>query len=473
MLKSSRWLLAGTLLLSGLPQVVSNVQAQVILSGGVNETYDDNIFLETGDGTPPPIVLDSQLANPTSSGTVPEQVDGKKNSDFLTNVTLGASGAPHLMRGIQSTMGATVGGVFFADQTDYDQMTLNTDLTLRSQHELIPEPFYFNLGSQIRSQSNDSTIAQGTATRLTQVHYASLEAGAQNVTIAPSTTWGLGYRLAYTDYLGDFRFTDRADQNLGPYENRLTNQGSDYFVNGVNTTFDHNFSKQTTGGIGVALNDIIFTDVAGSNGLNNSASQLDRDELVPSARVNYQATKALSFNGSVGYNFTRYKEDRVPTTVFVTEADGTQTSFQQAGSKDQDSFLFSAGSGYTLDPGTNFFINANQSTSPDLNGNRLITRAVTLTGMKTLTDRLRGSLSGRYLQYNAGQSLQNSNDRYEMTLALSYSITPSVALSSGWTYANQQLGSNSLSQRAALSTEDYSVNRFFVGLSAGFLGIPN
>ena len=466
-------LLSFSAVLGGFPGLDWEAQAQVVLSAGVNETYDDNIFLENGDGTPPPIVVDSQLTNPNATIIPPDQADGKKNSDFLTNLNFGASGAPSLVRGLQSTLAANVGGIFFADNSDYDRLTLNTDLELRSQKELLPDPFYVNLSSQIRSQANDSTVAQGTATRMTQVHYASLDAGVRGIDVTRDTKWGLGYRLGYTDFLGDFRFSDSADSNLGPYENRLQNQGSDYFSNGVSTSFDHTFSKQLTGSLGAALNDISFVNVDSSNSVNQSSSQLDRDEFVPSAKLRYQATKALSFDGSAGYNFTRYKDDPAPTTVFVVDQNGNQTPVVRSNSRDQDSFLFSAGSGYNLDAGTNFYLGVNQSTTPDLNGNRLITRAVTLNGTKTLTDRLRGNVSARYLQFNAGQSLTNSNDRYEFTLGLNYSVTTSVAINTGWTYANQQAANDNLSQRVLLSAEDYAVNRFFVGLSAGFLGIPN
>lgn len=448
-------------------------EAQVVLSGGVTETYDDNIFLEKGNGLPPVILQDSQAGDPSLVLSAPTEADGKKNDDFLTDVHVGASGAPLLFRGVKSSMGATVGGIFFADQSDYDRATLNADLDLRSQKELIPEPFFVGVGTQIRSQSNNASVGQGTATRLSEVLYSNLDLGVRSVRVARDTTWGAGYRFGYVNYLGDFTFKSNPNDNLGPLGDRFRNQGSDYITNTVSTAFDEQISKRFSATLGVALTDFVVTDANSSGVVNSTSNDLDRDELTPSLTGRYIISKDFTADGSVGYNMTRYQNDRSSVQAVVINPDGTQTVINEGRSNNSDSFIFTAGTSYSPDPGTALRLGVDQTTTPDVNGERLITRGVTFSGVETLTDRLRGSLSARYLQYGVGSNLTNPTDRWEFTAALQYSITPSVSLNTGYQFADQSIEKNNLEQRAIFTTEDYQSNRIFLGLSAGFVGLEN
>ncbi len=447
-------------------------QCQVVISGGVTETYDDNIFLESGDGVPPPIIFDSELETPETTLQLPETVDGKKDSDFLTDVQFTASGAPNLLRGLKSTLSGTVGAIFFADHGDQDRLTLNTDLNFQTTNELIPDPFFVAVSSSIRSQANDASVAQGTASRLTQTHYAALELGARNVQLMRDLNWGAGYRLGYSDFLGDFTFSDN-DDDLGALQNRFRNQGSDYLTNTVSTNFQDQFTKRLRGTLSFAFNHITFTKVETNDVVTTEEDQLDRTEFVPTAQLEYQVSDKVSVDGAAGYNFATFQEEQTPRTVTITNADGTQSTVLQARDKNQDSLIFSGGLTYAPTTATNFRVGANQYATVDIDGNRLVTRSVSLTGVHTLTDELRANASGRFLQYNISQDLDNPIDRYEFTLGLQYSITPSVALNGGWSYSTQIVDEGDLSQRVLLTAEDYTDNRFFIGLNAGFVGLLN
>ena len=199
--------------------------------------------------------------------------------------------------------------------------------------------------------------------------------------------------------------------------------------------------------------------------VNSTSNDLDRDELTPSLTGRYIISKDFTADGSVGYNMTRYQNDRSSVQAVVINPDGTQTVINEGRSNNSDSFIFTAGTSYSPDPGTALRLGVDQTTTPDVNGERLITRGVTFSGVETLTDRLRGSLSARYLQYGVGSNLTNPTDRWEFTAALQYSITPSVSLNTGYQFADQSIEKNNLEQRAIFTTEDYQSNRIFLGLS--------
>jgi hypothetical protein len=222
--------------------VSTQAQAQVAISVGIQELYDDNVYLEDDSRSLPPELSDpNNLPEGTTADSL-EPIDGDKNSDFITVPSVSIATALPTGQNIDSALEASLAALIFADRTDESRLAIDSHLTFASSETLLPEPFSVRLSSVLNSQSSDISVAEGSPARQSQSHTANLTLGV--------TDWGFGknwylssnYGLTRYDYLEEFTFDDREDR---PFEER----GSDYFKNGIGLQLRNEVSKRLTAGL--------------------------------------------------------------------------------------------------------------------------------------------------------------------------------------------------------------------------------
>jgi hypothetical protein len=450
--------------------IADKAQAQVVISTGVQEVYDDNIFLEDDKGTPPPFVLDSQLGTPGSTFIPPKQVNGDPDDDFITNLYVGVSGPIPLSPHIKSAGEVKVGGLIFADNSNQDRMTLDSTLSFATEKTLLPDPYYVEVQNTVRSQASDITAADGTATRQAQTMETSLGFGVREVQLGAATKGALGYRFAYNNFLGDFTFSNADEENLGPYEDRVKVRGSDYFTNSIDGTIDHDVTDKWKAGVFAGVHDYKFTHVESNDLEDRDASDQDRIEGTTGLKTSYQISEQVSAGASAGVNYSHLNTRPDDVSITIVDEDGTTTTVERPGEQNDTAFIFGANLNYAPDPASLIRLAVDQGRNTDVDGTQIITRTASLDASKAIGDRVKLAAGGKYLQYNIGSSLSNPTDRYEFTLSAQYSLTESLALNAGWNYVNQNVDENNLSQRLLFASDDYESNRFFIGLTAGLVG---
>ena len=445
-------------------------RAQLVISTGVEEVYDDNIFLENDSGVPPPFVVDSQLGSSNTVIIPPKQVDGTLDDDFITNLYIGFSGPIPLTPYLKSSAEAKVGGIIFADNTDESRMTLDTTLDFQTEKTLLPDPWYAELKNQIQSRANDINSAEGTATRQAQTMVSSLALGVRDVKLAQATKFGLGYTFAYNDFLGDFTFSNSDELDLGPFAARVKIRGSDYITNALDSNLDQTLSEKWTAGLFAGVRNFTFTHVESSDLLPQQTSDLDRTEFSTGVKTSYQISQQVSAGASAGLNYS-HLEHRPDDVIFsVISDDGTITQVMRPGKQNDTAFIFGANLNYAPDVTSLLRLAIDQTRSTDVDGSQLITRSVSMDASKGVGDRFKLAAGGKFLQYNIGTTISDPSERYEFTLSAEYSITEALALTAGWNYVNQNVDEKNVTQRLVFASEDYEGNRFFIGLTAGLLG---
>lgn len=447
----------------------SSAEAQVVISAGVQEIYDDNVFLENDNGTPPPVVLDDSLSDPELVIDPPEQVNGDPDEDYITNVFLGFSGPVPISPHVKAAIEGKVGALIFAEQNDESRMTVDAVFNLSSEKTLIPDPYYVDSKVALQSRSSDITAADGTATKQAQTLLASLGFGLRSLEIAPETKLGVGYTFAYNDFLGEFTFKDRED-DLGPFDNRVEPQGSDYITNSLDSTLERDLTAQWKAGLYAGVTDYVFTDVE-TNDLDDKAEEdVDRTEGNFGVRSTYQVTEKLSAGASVGMNLSHLKTKPDDVFIVVVGDDGSQTQVLTERDQNDVSLTFGGNLNYAPDPASLIRLAVDQARRTDLDGDRLITRSATLDASKGFGDRFKLAAGGRFLQYNIGDSISNPTERWELTASMQYSLTESLALVAGYNYVNQDADEQNLEQRLLFASEDYEGSRVFIGLTGGLVG---
>lgn len=444
---------------------ISAANAQTVLTLGVQEIYDDNIYLEDDKK----IDL-SAVPNLPKDFKLPEQIDGNPQDDLITNVYLGASGDIPLSSAIKSSGEIKLGTLIFADQTDESRLTLDGLLTLDSEKSLIPAPFSISIINSIKSQSNGIGVADGTSTKQSETYSGSIVLGANDMKLSNTTDLDIGYTFNYNKFLEDFTFNNKNEEDLGAFENRIKSTGSDYFVNAVNASLTELVTENFEAGLFSGFNNYTYTNVESAGSITLDESDLDRNEAVGGVKGKYLISKELTFGANVGVNYSRLKNEPDAVTVPVQQADGSIENVTFDGQQDDTALIFGANLAYSPNASTNFMLTVDQNRRTDVDGDRLITRTVGLDGTKSIGDRWKLSAGGRYLQYNIGDSLDNPTDRFDVTTAIQYSLTESIALSCGWNYTKQDADKSNASQTLFDTTDDYEGNRFFIGISSGLIG---
>ena len=457
------------LVVAALP---GNAQAQVSVTLGAQEMYDDNIFLEDDVKRPPFVITDDLIEEDVKRGRVPtllgEEIDGEKNDDLITTLSLGIAGnVPVLQQYATTTAQGQVAFLLFADQSSQDRVTLDGRIESEATEAFLRKPYYANLLNEFTSSSGDVSSAQGTATRTTQVYTLTGRSGIRNVEIAPKTDYSLGYIGSLHLFLGELRFEEE-----GPGE--VEEQGADYHSHTAETEVGYDVTKDLrvalVGNAGVQL----FTNAETSDIDEDLRDEntLDRANYTGTANVRYQATQKVNLNGSVGVSQSNRFETPQPTEVTTFDRKGVPTTVTIEREKNDTTLIFRAGVDYDFEPGSKLQAGVEQSVGTDIDGDRIATRSVYGNGTKEITDRLSFILAGRYLQYSIDDALQNAVDRFEGSTSLNYLLTQQVSLQLGYNYVDQKTDDNQLEDQLSLRAEDYKANRVFIGVNAGFVGLP-
>jgi hypothetical protein len=354
----------------------------------------------------------------------------------------------------------------FADQSDESRLTLDFDFSLAVASGLLPEHVGIGINSSLTSGSNSVRTAEGTSSRSSENLDNSLNLSYTGVEVAPMTTFGTSYTLTRHDFLGEFLFNESDTRDLSP----LTEErGADYLSNAVNITLDRQFTQALTGGIDLGVANYVFSGVE-SSGL-DSGQEPDRTDFSAAITNGYVASKAVSLRSSVGVTLSHLKDEPTPVTVTTVDPTGTSTTALETPSKDNTSLTFDFGVNYAPQAGTSLSTGINQSVGTDIDGKRTLVRTVSLNGAQDLGERLGASLGLAFVQFDEKENLGNSSDRFEASAALTYSITEAISLALGYNYANQN--TDSASQELSFGTNDYQVNRAFISLSGGLVGLTN
>lgn len=452
----------------GVPGIA---EAQVAISVGVQEIYDDNIFLEDDEGLPPPVVFDSDLVEPGFVLDPPEQADGDPDDDFLTNVYLSLNGTIPISPSIRTSAEGRVGGIFFADHDDESRLTLDTTLRITPEEILLPKPYVAAVQSKIESRANDITSATGTATKQTQQHIASLDLGVSNVELSASSRFSMLYQFSYTNFLGDFTFKERDSEELGEFNDRFDEKGSDFFTNTLSSTVDYDVTNDWVAGVYAGVTDRTFTNVESNDLVPKDEEDQDRVEGNAGVKTQYLISKEVKVGGLVGISLARFKEEREPQELTVVNPDGTTTQILREVDRNQEGLEFAADVTYTPDVTRSLVARVQQGVTADVDGDRLITRTVALNGVQAIGDRFRLNLGGLFVQYNIGDSLNNPTERFEVTAGASYALTQSLSLNAGWNYTVQDADEENIEESVLFNSEDYEAHRFFIGLEAGLVGL--
>ena len=464
---------AAVILLPSVLLPAGSVQAQTALTVGAQEVYDDNIFLENDKKRAAPFVLDNAIEQDLQDGSLSivshKENDGNPDEDFITNLFVGISGDfPEFEKYALTTADARVGVLLFADNSDYDRLTLDGSLDLLASEYIIPKPFYLGLNVSSSSESGTAGVAGGTAAQATQSILTTARTGYEDE-ILPETMYRLGYLGGYQAYVGALEFGGGNNSE----ELRFSDEGSDYQTHTALTSIDHKFTDALTLGLAADYGVQLFTNVrSGSDELERDADDLDRHNANAAVTGMYQADEDLSFRGAAGVGWSKLMNDPEPTSTTVIDESGEATTVVLDEDNGGASFIFSGAVNYTMAKISSFELGAAQNLATDISGEQITTRSYFLNNTTKITDRLSVSAGGTYIQFSGGTSLTSATDRWEATGSVNYSITQNTAIVAGYNFIDQQADSSSAIERLQLYTEDYQVNRFFISINTGFVGLP-
>ncbi len=436
--------------------------AQVAVSVGVQEVYDDNIYLEDDREVPIREGIDPITGQPVQ--IVPQKnVDGKVNDDLISHPYLSISGAPNLTEHLTTSLEGKVGAFFFGEETDENRLTLDTLLDVSAAETLIPQPFYLNLSSSLNSNSQDITVAEGSSARQSETHTAGAQLGFRGYEFAPQTDWAAGYIFERHDFLGEFLFSDRA--------NREDEEGADYFRHGAETSVTRHVTPEFDVDVHGGVDYLDFTSVESNDPDEREDSELDRLDYNASVGFTYLASAEFQVDGEAGVNISDFTGDREPRTVLIRNPDGTESLVIEDSESNETSFEFRGGFTYTPAAGTALKGDASQSTGTNIDGDRLLIQNFSLDLTQRLGERYELYGRGAYLRFDEGDSLGTSTDRFELIASLRISLTESIVLSAGYAFARQEADEESTS--LDFVTDDYENHRAFIQLDAGLVGVTS
>lgn len=447
--------------------------AQVSISLGAQEMYDDNVFLEGGDRRPSFVLLDDQFEEDFNEGEVPtilsDELDGEESDDLITNLSISFAGdSPYLKQYMTNRAQFGVGFILFADYSSQNRLTLDGILDTAASKEWLPDPYYIGIANAFNSDASDNvSSAEGTASRATQTYVLTGRTGVAGIPLAEHVTWGLGYTGGYHVFLGELRFDDTQ-----PGE--VEEEGSDYHTHSVGSNVDYAVSKSVTVGVRGEAGVQLYTNVE-TNDIDQETREsddLDRNNYDGRLTMNYAPDKQFKFGSFVGLNYSEYREDQLPTEVTVVDDQGQTTTVTVARDDSTTNFIFGADTAYTFFPGTQIQLGAEQGVGTDVDGDRITTRSFFSNGVWGITDRLSWTVGGRFLQFSSTDELDNATDRLELSTSMSFLVTQQTSLVLGYNYVDQSTD-DPLAEEALLTrSEEYTVNRVYIGISVGILGLP-
>ena len=448
--------------------------AQVAISLGVQELYDDNVFLENDEDRRAFIASNDLIEQSSLNGEVPtilrDEVDGDPNDDLITNINLSlATRSPYFQKYADTSVQGSVGFLLFSEFEEQNRLTLDGRIDTAVSRDVLPDPYYATLSNALVSNSaNRAANAQGTASRTTQIYQLVGQTGIRGVPVADKTAFDFGYIGSLTLFLGDFLLNDREP---GQFEN----DGADFHSHTLAATLRRQVSERLIASVTLDAGTQIFTDVETIDGdlvPNNRNRDLDRRNYSGRVGLRYTASEALQFGGYVGAEQTSFVDDDIELRpVTVLGEDGQPTTVFREIESSQNNLIFGADTSYTFAPGTTTLVGIQQDSGIDLDGDRITTRSVYANSLFSLNDRLGLTLSGRFFQFATDDELDDSTDRFEASASLAYSLTQQTSLVLGYTYADQTADSFRDDDLFGRSRE-YKVNRVFVGVNVGLVGLP-
>lgn len=445
----------------------ARVSAQVVFSTGVQEVYDDNIFLEDKLDTPlelTPVPQDSDT--PPTGPVITKDVDGDPNEDLISSVYLQASGLVPLSQRVKTSVDAKVGALIFSKEDTENRLTLDSNVMFKSERAFIPEPYSLTLRDSLRSGQSSVNVSQGTGARHSETNDAAFEASATKLDVMDRTFLDLTYTFLRHDFLGEFLFKSNAD------DERVELKGSDYISNRIGTMFRRTLTDRAEATLQNDVEYMAFTS-AESNFGEVSNSDLDRINYHPAIGVNYLTSERTALRTQVGLDYSYYADEPEPTTRGIRNEDGTITPIVVQPDRNQNSLFFKGDFFWSPTDGTTFSIGALQSAGTDLDGQRVTTRSFNANAYHLLLERVELILAGQFSQFETGDSLSNASERFDATAALRVSLTDTIALQLGYNYTNQNSDENEVLSQPLGRGGDYESNRAFISLDTGFVGLPS
>lgn len=448
----------------------SNASAQVSITVGAQSFYDDNIYLENGQNRPAPIVFDDTLATPvpTDLSTL-ENFDGKENDDIINNIFTQATGSlPYFKSTIDSNYDLRAGAILFVDNNNQDRFTLDGQITTALSKNILPEPYHISLRNAIQSNSNNLAVASGTATQATQNYTVSGDIGIINYGLNPSTNIDAGYNGSYQIFLGQFYLNE--DLQTANTEQ----QGTDFHSHIARSAIRNQLTKNLEIGALASGGVQLFTKIheGAFPGAVQDPEDLDRTNGELQGTAKYILTKKLSVNGSAGIAYSKLMNEPIARTVTIVNEDGTQRE-EVINPEDSNTGLTYTGAlDYAYRPGGLFTFGSTQGFATNLDGSRFLTRLFFANLVETLTNELRLTIGTRYIQFEDESELRPDTGRFEGSISLNYHLTESISLNCGYNYADQDADDSDISEDLRFNSPDYTSNRFFVGITGGFIGLP-
>ena len=447
--------------------LVSSAYSQVAISADIRGTYDDNVFLENGI-LAPEISLDGltpeQIEEVQALDTTP--VDGLEDEDFIYNVSLNISSGTgdYLGSAINGGWELQTGFLIFTEFTENNRFTLDSRVDFNLDESVLPRPFFVNFSSNIASQTVDQSVATNSAARATQVWTTNFRTGIRDYEIASNTNASTGYDFTYSNFLGEFLLQ-------GDRDNTLDQNGSDFLTHRIFLDIDHQLTKAFNTGISLTADSTDFSSADDNeDDIDFQEDNLDRFSYEASWVNSYIVSNKLSLSGSVGVNITRFKDSPEPVTVFSTDELGAPVEDTFVGERTQSGAIFEVGLAYNIEPGSSLNLRANQSRTPNIDGELLTVRNFSANYSKALGDRFSLGIGGNFLMFSAGDNLSNAIDRVEANASISYALTQNTSLTVGYFFSDQNTDTGSLEPELLFQSQDFTSNRFFIGISSGLIG---
>ncbi|MCC6933428.1 MAG: hypothetical protein IT292_09265 [Deltaproteobacteria bacterium] len=426
--------------------------AQVALTVGVEEIYDQNIYLEDDNNM---LVIPDNVDRSQIGDITP--YDGDPNEDYITNVYLSASGSIPLSRHLKTAAEGRLGSMFFAENSDESRLTLDTLATMESEESLLAKPWFFKLSSDFNSQSGDITVSDGATAKQSESHLATFDLGIKKWEFSQSWDLSTNYRLQRMDYLDMFTFSDSALESQ---------DGADYLANGLVNEIGYKYSETLRFVLTSSVDYFSYTSTG------DDADFVEKDDLNRIAYdsrmgIRYQPEEKLALASNVGFEANHYPDREFPQAN-VTNSETPSASVSEA-DNDEMSFVYDVSGSYMFDPTSTLSLLFEQTTGNDISGASVSYRNLAVNFTKAISDVLSLNTGGRFMQYSDGDSISNATDRYEATIALSYALTEALSLSAGWNYVNQNASEYEVD--SMLASDDYESHRAFIGISAGVIGV--
>lgn len=456
----------------------STAAAQVVVSGNVQLLYDDNIYLEDDRGLDPAF-LDAIEALPPEERDafdLPQSRNGDPDSDFITNASVGIAApfdiSPHIQAGTDTTLGFSI----FSSETDETRLNLDAKTLFRTRDTLLPQPFFAEVSSNFSSGQSNVGVADGSAARQSQNHDAEFRIGADGITLGRATDARINYLLRRHDFLGEFTFGNRDNREVNVGDQEVftdEEQGSDYFLNRVEGGLDHFFSQTLIGAFTSGVEVLTFTNIESRNALNDGRDESDFDRINYDFRfeVNKIINDEFRVSGSVGGDFTYFTNSPGEFTRTIVGEDGTLTTEVVERDRNENSLSFSGDIVYTPLDRTAISVLTSQSSGINIDGERLTVRTVAANVSQGVLEDLNILASGRFTQFDQGDSLSDSTDRFEVSLSAQYPLAESLVVSAGWNYVDQSAQERRDQPNFLADNIDYQVNRAFVSISGGLIGL--